>query len=338
MTEKKYPMFGVPPREAPRGSMKDVRASTPASSPRTTSIPSRARTPSTAIAPERDFQRVPNSVTKHAMAAGLFRGKSKQVYDYLWSVSRGAIVPARRVRKSRKEIKAGSGLGSMVTVDAAIDHLLHAGLLSVKPAVGSLIGNTYEIFTPEEASTRTPSISSTTSLTHNLVDLDEPESSSTRTTQSLDSKASSSNAKTSFKTREENLDDDAALAGLVAELKVATKDLTGKEVSVLESDRWRELAQVLVAELKIAAARTTVSSVPSFLAEHLRRRLWKIDKKQARAEGRELPDEPVSAQPGADTSGCKDCSGSGWWYPEGPERGVSKCKHEGLVREGNEQP
>src|SRR5918912_641174 len=43
------------------------------------------------VAPERDFQRVPNSVTRQAIPEGLFRGKSKLVWDYLWSVSRGAI-------------------------------------------------------------------------------------------------------------------------------------------------------------------------------------------------------------------------------------------------------
>jgi hypothetical protein len=84
---------------------------------------------------------------------------------------------------------------------------------------------------------------------------------------------------------------------------------------------------VLVAELRIAAARTTVSSAPAFLAEHLRRRLWKIDKKQARAEGRELPDEVASPASHEDIAGCPDCKGSGWWYPEGQEKGVSKCKH-----------
>ena len=77
----------------------------------------------------------------------------------------------------------------MVTVDAAIGHLLKVGLLHVNPAIGSLVGNTYEVFTPEEASTRTPSISSTTSPTQNLVVLDEPESSTTRQTQSVENKA-----------------------------------------------------------------------------------------------------------------------------------------------------
>jgi hypothetical protein len=66
------------------------------------------------------------------------------------------------------------------------------------------------------------------------------------------------------------------------------------------------------------------------MAEHLRRRLWKIDKKQAMAEGRELPDGPSTATLGVKARECLDCGGSGWWYPDGSERGVAKCKHAGL--------
>jgi hypothetical protein len=29
-----------------------------------------------------------------------------------------------------------------------------------------------------------------------------------------------------------------------------------------------------------------------------------------------------------DTKSCPDCSGTGYWYPEGIEKGVAKCKHE----------
>ena len=131
--------------------------------------------------------------------------------------------------------------------------------------------------------------------------------------------------------KDKNYDDDAALAGLITELKSANIELTGKEISIAENDRWRELAQVITAELKIAAARTTISSVPAFLAEHLRRRLWKIDKKQARAEGRELPDESVNQTSSVDANKCPDCGGSGWWYPEGEIKGVARCKHEKLT-------
>jgi hypothetical protein len=157
-------------------------------------------------------------------------------------------------------------------------------------------------------------------------------------TQLVESQLTFNNPKT-FKTKEEKTnDDDAALAKLTAALKTAHKELTGKELSRAEADRWGEVAEVLVAELKIAAARTTVSSVPSFLAEHLRRRLWKIDKKQARAEGRELPDQIVtSATPVEQPKDCPDCGGSGWWYPNGMERGVAKCKHERLKKAADKE-
>jgi hypothetical protein len=119
---------------------------------------------------------------------------------------------------------------------------------------------------------------------------------------------------------------------MFAVIKTTSKEITGKDLSLAESDRWKELAEVLMAELKIAAARTTVSSVPAFMAEHLRRRLWKIDKKQAQAEGRELPDEiTTKPQSSVETSSCPDCGGSGWWYPEGESKGVAKCKHEKLI-------
>jgi hypothetical protein len=125
-------------------------------------------------------------------------------------------------------------------------------------------------------------------------------------------------------------DDDAALAGLVESFKNASKEITGRELSTAERERWKELADVLIAELKIAAGRTNISSVPAFLAEHLRRRLWKVDKRQARAEGTELPDETMRTPPSVDVSKCPDCNGSGWHYPEGMEKGVKKCRHEKL--------
>jgi len=47
-----------------------------------------------------------------------------------------------------------------------------------------------------------------------------------------------------------------------------------------------------------------------------------------KADGRELPDEaPVAPDVGAND--CPDCGGSGWWYPDGVDRGVARCKHAG---------
>jgi hypothetical protein len=282
------------------------------------------------VAPERDFQRIPNSITRRALPEGLFRGKSKQVWDFLWSVSRGTVVPSRTVRKSRREIKAGSGLGSMVTVDAALEHLQNVGLIAIKPSIGSLVGNEYEVFTPEEAYTRLSSIASTTSPIQNMVNLDVPESGNTSRTQLAENTGGYSPPKTSFKTNTEN-DDDEAFAKFILVLQEAAKQVTGKRLNPSDKERLGELAELLATELKIAAARTTnVSSVPAFLTEHLRRRLWKVDKKQVSGEGKPETSSAKTALSNEEARNCPDCGGSGMYYPEGYEKGVAKCRHEKL--------
>jgi hypothetical protein len=295
------------------------------------SLPSQTSlTRQTPVAPERDFSKVANSIHREAVPSGLFKGKSKQLYDCLYSLTRGAIIPTRTVRISRPQLMKKAHIGARVTFESNILHLANIGLVHVRQIVGEHEGNEYTVLLPEESM---PSLTSQSRYAQKPDILVRLESSQTRHTSTQADTATSGPPKTSFKTKEEISDDDAALAGLNATLKTATKELTGKEVSMAESGRWKELAEVLVAELKIAAARTTVSSVPSFLAEHLRRRLWKIDKKQARAEGRELPDEVVGAPQGAlDASSCPDCGGSGWWYPEGEGKGVAKCKHGKLAK------
>jgi hypothetical protein len=114
-------------------------------------------------------------------------------------------------------------------------------------------------------------------------------------------------------------------------LKAAAKQVCGRELSTAESERWREVGEVLATELKIAAARTTVSSVPSFFAEHLRRRLFKKDKAQLAAEPGLTTGERLSQGfTEEEIKRCPDCGGSGMYYPEGYEKGVAKCRHERL--------
>jgi hypothetical protein len=36
---------------------------------------------------------------------------------------------------------------------------------------------------------------------------------------------------------------------------------------------------------------------------------------------------PTEAQPAIDASACPDCSGTGFWYPNGQDKGVAKCRH-----------
>lgn len=186
-------------------------------------------------------------------------------------------MPTRSIRKSRGEIKSGAGLGSMVTVDAAISHLKSIGLVAVSPAVGSLGGNTYEVFTPEESQpgyTSATSTPSPTSLTQKLGILDEPETSTPRTTQLPSGAVGYRESKTSFKT----IDDDEShtLAGLTDALADAARSVLGGRLKISEQERarWTELGTLLAEELKQAAGKTgAVSSAPAFFTAHLRRRL-----------------------------------------------------------------
>jgi hypothetical protein len=118
--------------------------------------------------------------------------------------------------------------------------------------------------------------------------------------------------------------DDEAFAGFVELMGRTAEEITGHAPSCAEKERWLELAEVLSAELKIAAGRTSVSSAPAFLAEHLRRRLWKKDNRQIETE---VAQPKPSDSPKVDASQCPDCFGTGMWYPEGFEKGVAKCLH-----------
>lgn len=121
--------------------------------------------------------------------------------------------------------------------------------------------------------------------------------------------------------------DDEAFAALNSALRQTTKEVTGREPSASDAERWRELAELLTTELKIAAARTdSVSNVPAFLTEHLRRRLWKKEKRELEADAsREAPSKVL------DASACPDCAGTGFYYPSGYEGGVARCRHERLT-------
>jgi hypothetical protein len=123
--------------------------------------------------------------------------------------------------------------------------------------------------------------------------------------------------------------DDEAFAGFVELMCRTVEEVTGRAPSGAEKERWLELAEVLSTELKIAAGRTTVSSVPAFLAEHLRRRLWKKDKRQMEAEA--VQERPADSGR-VSASQCSDCFGIGMWYPEGFEKGVARCEHKSLIK------
>jgi hypothetical protein len=232
----------------------------------------------------RDYTKVANSIRREAVPAGVFRGKSKQLYDALYGMTRGAVAPKRKVRISRPRLMKLAHIGARATFDANVDHLRAIGLIAVTVLSGEHEGNEYEVFIPEELSM--PSQSSLTRLTSHaqkedrLVSL---ETSQTRHTSSVENTGGYVEPKTSFKTNTER-DDDEAFAGLVEKLKTVSQEVSGREPSKADAERWTEVAELLVTELKVAASRTTVTSAPAFLAEHLRRRLRKADARQIERE------------------------------------------------------
>jgi len=276
-------------------------------------------------APVRDFQKVANSITREALPAGMFKGASKKIYDLLYSKTRGAITPARTVRLTRREIMEGSHIGSTKTLYLNLQHLRAVGLITWQEIIGPHGGNEYTVHLPGDVES-TQSTQSTLSTQSDSSDsspkvLGVLRVESTKSTHSLivDGTGTSEDPKTSFKTNTERDDDD--------ELTRALRGVAGRELTVEERRRIPELLEVLITELKIAAGRTTVSNVPAFLAEHLRRRLWKKEKRQIETE---RASEPRPEGTRADVSNCPDCFGTGMYYPDGYEKGVARCLHEKL--------
>jgi hypothetical protein len=317
-------------------------------SPQPTSIPivetsAAARTRKKApVAPDRDFNRRPNSLERDALPAGLFPGTSKKLYDALFLRTRGAHPPTRTIKATRTELMKWSGIGSRNTFLAHMRHLTRVGLIIRHFEVGDNNGAVYEICVPEEIDLN--SIQPSAHLDAGRptsAHLGSPQPGSAQNlvlgsaqkvgrggpSQTIESNEVTLPPNTFIKTNTEK-DDDEALAGFISAIKNAAKEITGKELSAAESERWTDLANVLITELKIAAGRTTVSNVPAFLAEHLRRRLWKKEKRQIEAEAADT----VATAPAQkiDASQCPDCFGTGMWYPEGFEKGVARCRHEKL--------
>ncbi|HEV2704912.1 MAG TPA: hypothetical protein VGV59_03250 [Pyrinomonadaceae bacterium] len=297
-------------------------------------------TPENPISPTRDFMKVANSIHREAVPSGLFKGKCKQIYDFLYSKTRGAIVPSKSVRLTRREIMTGSDIGSTKTLFLNLRHLRDVGLVTWDERVGPHAGNVYTVHLPDETTQSTQSTQSTLSTQSDsspkvLRVLRVESTQSTHSSSPIDS-TTCENPKTFIKTDEKN-DDDEALAGFTAAMKQAVKELTGRESTSAERQRWEELAHVLITELRIAAARTTVSNVPAFLAEHLRRRLFKKDKQQL---AREEAESSISNAQNVDAAQCPDCYGTGMWYPQGYEKGVARCRHEKLsaAPTASEQP
>jgi hypothetical protein len=312
--------------------------------PDTTSRGVTPRDPTRPAAPQRDFNKRANSLDRVALPAGIFPGSSKKLYDALYIRTRGAVVPIKSLRATKRELSDWSGIRNAKTIDAHLRYFSAVGLIISSWERGQNDGALYEVLLPEETSglfvgsrgvtPPDPTLHGDTppegELPQNLGSPYHQNLGSPHVTNLPIESTTSDRPKTSFKTNTER-DDDEAFAGFASAMKKVVREITGRETSAAEATRWSELADVLATELKIAAGRTTVSSVPAFLAEHLRRRLWKKEKRQIDAEAAEQG--TVTSAVKIDATKCPDCFGTGMYYPEGFDKGVARCPHSKLTAE-----
>ena len=250
------------------------------------------------VAPERNYQKVTNSITKEAIPQRLFRtGKTKEIYDVLYGLTRGAVNPQRSVLISKPRLRLLTGVGSRVTIDTCLGYLEIVGLVKVTTNhTGQHDGNEYEVFTPEEVGAvydveTGSSRGGSPALTLRVV----PRVVTRRGSQGTNSinTGVSKGSKTSFKDYEKN--DDEAYAGLIEILSEISKKATGKTSAQNQKEKWRELGELLRMEFDIAAARTdAVSNAPAFLTEHLRRRLLRKPETKSVSQNRTFEKTPVS--------------------------------------------
>lgn len=237
-------------------------------------------------APARDFNRRANSIEREALPQGFFPGSSKKIYDALYLRTRGANPPRPRVRASRRDFLDWTDIRNIKTVDGHLRYLMGVGLIVRHWELGSTEGSQYEVRLLEELPRLPTSPHQSPPVpTTQLLGSGNPQFlGSGGEGQAIDSSAIYVDDKTSsFKTNTERADDEA-FADLLAVLKQTAKKVTGREPSPAERARWKEVAELLATELEVAASRTTVTSAPAFLAEHLRRRLRKADAHQIERE------------------------------------------------------
>jgi hypothetical protein len=225
------------------------------------------------ISPEKDFAKVANSIVRDGVAQGLFIGKSKQIYDFLYLQTRGAIQPKRSFRITKTRLMRASDVGSERTLLKNLAHLRAVGFIKITEFDGQHGGNEYEVLLPEESHPTPPTARQSPNPLQKVGTLPPVESGVGGVSQIEENKTIYSSAKTSFKDIKES-DDEFALAGFTAKLESVSRKLTNKGLSKIDNEKWSELAELLAMELEIAVARTkSVSNIPAFLTEHLRRRL-----------------------------------------------------------------
>jgi hypothetical protein len=234
------------------------------------------------IAPEKDFTKVANSIVRQ-IPIGVFIGKSKQMYDYLYSLTRGAIKPTRLIRISKKGLMRGSGIKSTHTFYNNVRHLEAIGLIITTRIDGEKGGNSYEVILPEEINGGLEQLAhlaqaeQLTQATQKPPVVVNAETALPALGSGLTNTGTLDTSKTLFKDNIKTDDESAAalFSDFIEKFQAAATKLTGAQLSKYEREKWGRLADLLVLELETASRRASnpVSSVPAFLTKVLSSKL-----------------------------------------------------------------
>ena len=298
-------------------------------------------------APVKNFQKVTNTITQQAIPKGLFRqGKSKQIYDVLYSLTRGAIKPTRIVRISKPRLRQLSGVNTRATMDAGLAHLRLVRLITINETSGGQhTGHEYEVFLPEEIidpaeqgqhpqqgqHAEQPLQGQHPEHPQKVTMLSRAESNHAKQGLNPINIEAESSSKTFFNTIEERTDDErsrAAFGELESILNKTVKDLTGRESTEADREKWKHVGEILAVQLELIASRTTISNAPAVLAEHLHRHLnnKRVQEKLGLitpAEAKEAKETSKSQKQTTerelipDLYLCPDCFGTMFWNPDG---------------------
>jgi hypothetical protein len=251
----------------------------------------------TDVAPSRDFQKVANSIVREAVPSGVFKGKSKLIYDCLYLLTRGAIIPKRSVRIPKRDLMKRSGIGSERTLLKNLLHLRTVSLLVITEHEGQHEGNEYEVFLPEEIGLDLEDMTPPTPPTpptprHARQSLQKvgrvptAESGVGGVGSSPIKSELSAISKTYLKDLEISDDDMRAIALSIENLNEACRKVTGKNLTSKDLRKLsEELSEIIISETILASLRAkSVSAFVPFLIENLRRCLYSTSKSAAKGK------------------------------------------------------
>lgn len=234
------------------------------------------------VSPERDFQKVANSIVREIVPSGIFIGKSKLIYDCLYLLTRGAINPARSVRVTKRILMNKAGIGSERTLLKNLTHLKSHGLIKITEYEGQHGGNEYEVFLPEELSDSITQPTAPTPRTAHHAEqspqkvgtLPPAQNEVSAVGLNVDVKAVYEKSKTIFKDLE-YIDDESNIVEIIVLLNDAARRATGKDLTAKDFEALKEIIEIIISETDIARTRTqSVSVYMKLAAENLRRRLY----------------------------------------------------------------